>query len=94
MTVNEMIEALKNSGDEKWRDMAEVEILDVNGVGIFSPGEFDLKHNVRTLDINTNIVSAMGAYDDDFDDDDFDDDEYDDWEIDEDEVEVDNDEDD
>ena len=79
MTVNEMIEALKNSGDEQWRDVAEVEILDANGIGIFSPSEFDLRHNIRTLDINTNIVTAIRAYDDIYDDD-----EYDDWDIDED----------
>ena len=63
MTVNELIEALKDIGDEKFRDAAKVRIV-ANGV---SPkGEvpvdlnaFDVKTNVASVDLHVDFLRVL-----------------------------------
>lgn len=88
MTVNELIEKLKEYGDEKARDMGKVRIVDSAG-NLFDDNIdiFDVKFDVHGVTIPVNAFSAnnCGYEDDDEDywgdDDDMEDDElYDDEE--------------
>ena len=58
MTVNELIERLKDYGDEKARDMAEVRIVDAeNGAVIAdSIGAFDVKFGIKSVNINISTI--------------------------------------
>ena len=52
MTVNELIEKLKEYGDEKARDMATVRIVNSDG-GVVADqiSAFDVKFGIRSVDI-------------------------------------------
>ena len=58
MTVNELIEKLKDYGDEKARDMAEVRIVDAkNGAVIAdSISAFDVKFGIKSVNINISTI--------------------------------------
>lgn len=53
MTINQLMERLSESGDEKWRNTARIRILDCRGNVL---GEnldvFDVKDGVNSVDIH------------------------------------------
>ena len=52
MTINQLIERLVESGDEKWRDTAEVKVLDENGRIIDDNIDvFNVKDGNNSIDI-------------------------------------------
>ena len=52
MTVNELIERLKDYGDAKARDMAEVRIVNLNGEVLSDNiNPFDIKFGIKGVDI-------------------------------------------
>ena len=53
MTINEFIHRLQECGDEKFRDLASVRIINANGDVICDDFcEFDVKDDVRSVDIH------------------------------------------
>ncbi len=83
MTVNELIEKLKDYGDEKARDMARVRIVNVKGEVLEDNlDSFDVKYGINSIDIPVDaclIYPSDDSDDDIWDDDDDDiDDEWDD----------------
>lgn len=64
MTVNELIEALKDIGDEKFRDAAKVRIV-ANGVSPFKSevpvdlDSFDVKTNVASVDLHVDFLRVL-----------------------------------
>lgn len=80
MTVNELIEKLKEYGDEKARDMGKVRVVDHAGnVLDDNIDTFDVKFNVHGVDIPVFAFAYNSSYADYSDEDDFweDDDEVD-----------------
>ena len=52
MTVNELIEKLKDYGDEKARDLAQVRVVNANGeVLADNLDAFDVKFGIKSVDI-------------------------------------------
>lgn len=85
MTVNELIKRLQEMGDEKWRDIADVRILDYDEEELAdSIDPFDIKFSGKWCDIHIDCPPlAAGIPDDEYDDwDDVDDEE--DWDEDDD----------
>ena len=63
MTVNELIEALKEIGDEKFRDASKVRIV-ANGVSPFKEvpvdlDSFDVKTNVASVDLHVDFLRVL-----------------------------------
>lgn len=55
MTVNELIETLKETGDEDFRNMAEVNVIFPSGaIGLDERtiDKFDVKSNIKSVDIH------------------------------------------
>lgn len=57
MTVNELIEVLEESGDKKWRDAAEIKVVNDNNDpdcwwGDISVDRFNVKVGVKSVDIH------------------------------------------
>lgn len=53
MTINELIKRLEESGDEKFRDFAEVRILDMGDHVLGSNlNLFDVKDGAKSVDIH------------------------------------------
>lgn len=52
MTIQELINRLEESGDQKWRNFAEVRITDTNG-HVLADGIdlFDVKEGIKSIDI-------------------------------------------
>ena len=84
MTVNELIEKLKDYGDEKARDMAQVRIVNVKGdVLEDNLDSFDVKYGINSVDIPVDaylFYPSNGTEDGEDDDDIWVDDEEDDEE--------------
>ena len=80
MTVNELIEKLKDYGDEKARDLAQVRIVNVKGEVLEDNlDSFDVKYGINSVDIPVDaylFYPSTGQEDDDdiWDDDDEEDD--------------------
>lgn len=52
MTIQELIDRLNEAGDEKWRNMAEVRILNHRGDVLGDELDvFDVKDGVKSVDI-------------------------------------------
>ena len=90
MTVNELIAKLKDYGDEKARDLAQVRIVGAKGEVLDDTLDaFDVKFGIKSVDIPIDAQASL-IYPDD--DDDLDivcrgnsyDDDWEDWEDDED----------
>ncbi len=69
MTVNELIEKLKDYGDEKARDMAQVRIVNVKGEVLEDNlDSFDVKYGINSVDIPVDaylFYPSNGKEDDD-----------------------------
>ena len=88
MTVNELIEKLKEYGDEKERDLAQVRITNFAGAVLADDlQEFDVKFGTNCVDIPIDAQVSLIYPDDDEDDID-----WDDWEDDDDDEDEDEDE--
>lgn len=86
MTVNELIAKLKDYGDEKARDLAQVRIVNVKGEVLEDNlDSFDVKYGINSVDIPVDAYLFYPSNGVEDDDDDI-------WEDDEDEDEVDNEE--
>ena len=60
MTVNELIDVLKGSGDDGFRDMAKVRLVDMNGSCIEDNlNPFDVKVGLFTVDIPVDVRIAV-----------------------------------
>ncbi len=54
MTINQLIQRLSESGDEKWRETAQIRILDSRGNVLGEELDlFDVKDGVNSIDIHT-----------------------------------------
>ena len=52
MTVNELIERLKDYGDAKARDMAQIRVVNLNGEVLSDNiNPFDIKFGIKSVDI-------------------------------------------
>lgn len=84
MTVNELIEKLKDYGDEKARDLAQVRIVNVKGEVLEDNlDSFDVKYGINSVDIPVDaylFYPSNGQEDDDIWDDDDEEDDYEDEE--------------
>jgi hypothetical protein len=71
MTVNELIEKLKEYGDEKDRDLAIVRIVNQDGAVLEDNIDiFDVKFGIRSVDIPiVGFTTPICPCDDDWDDD-------------------------
>ena len=71
MTVNELIQRLQELGDEKWRDIAEVRVLDYDEEELADAIDpFDIKFAGKWCDIHIDCPPLATTLPDD---------EYDDW---------------
>lgn len=53
MTINQLIQRLSESGDEKWRETAQIRILDSRGNILSDELDlFDVKDGANTVDIH------------------------------------------
>lgn len=53
MTINQLIKRLSESGDEKWRENAQIRILDVKGNLVSEELDvFDVKDGANSVDIH------------------------------------------
>ncbi len=53
MTINQLIERLRESGDEHWRNTAQIRILDMKGNLVSEELDvFDVKDGVKSVDIH------------------------------------------
>ena len=71
MTVNELIEKLKEYGDEKDRDLAIVRVVNQDGAVLEDNIDpFDVKFGIRSVDIPiVGFTTPISSCDDDWDDD-------------------------
>ena len=51
MTINELIKALQDLGDDNFRDMAKVRVLTQDGNVLGEPDYFDIKRGITSADI-------------------------------------------
>lgn len=73
MTVNELIAKLKDYGDEKARDLAQVRIVGTKGEVLDDNIDvFDVKFGIKSVDIPIDAQASL-IYPDDGEDDDLDD---------------------
>lgn len=79
MTVNELIAKLKDYGDEKARDLAQVRIVNVKGEVLEDNlDSFDVKYGINSVDIPVDayLFYPSNGVEDDDDDDIWEDEEY------------------